>query len=74
MLAVHLDYRLHGHGRALVEWGKERAREEGIGASLTSAEMNEGFYSNMGFMEVGRANVGPLVGVEGGAVMFCDKP
>lgn len=74
MLCVHPDYQCRGHGRALVEWGKERARSEGICASTTSAELKEGFYEKMGFVEVGRANVGPIATVEGGAVMFCDNP
>lgn len=56
----------------LVQWGKDRAREERVCASLTSAERVEGFYEKMGFEQVGRANVGPLEGVEGGAVMFWD--
>lgn len=43
-------------------------------ASLTSAKEKEGFYEKMEFGEVGRANVGPLEGMEGGAVMFCDGP
>lgn len=57
-----------------MQWGKDRARQEGVCASLTAAEGKEGFYKEMGFGEVGRANVGPLAGVEGGAVMFCDEP
>lgn len=74
MLSVHPDYQGQGHGRALVNWGKDQARTDGICASVTSAEMKEGFYEKMGFVEVGRANVGPLACVEGGAVMFCDDP
>lgn len=74
MLSVHPDHQLRGHGSALVEWGKEKARSERICASTTSAEMKEGFYNKLGFVEVGRANVGPLSGVEGGAIMFCDEP
>lgn len=74
MLSVHPEYQRQGHGRALVQWGKEKARGELICASLTSAETKEDFYHKLGFVEVGRANVGPLEGVEGGAVMFCDMP
>lgn len=74
MLCVHPDYQGQGHGRALVIWGKDKARNDEICASTTSAEMKEGFYEKMGFVEVGRANVGPLACVEGGAVMFCDDP
>lgn len=68
------EFQGYGYGRALVQWGKGRAREEKVCASLTSAEEKEGFYAKMGFEEVGRANVGPLEGVLGGTVMFCDEP
>lgn len=74
MLSVHPDYQGQGHGRALVEWGKNRARQDKTCASTTSAEFKEGFYEKLGFVQVGRANVGPLESVEGGAVMFCDDP
>lgn len=57
-----------------MQWGKDRARRDGVCASLTAAEGKEGFYSKMGFEEVGRANVGPLEGADGGGVMFCDEP
>ena len=72
MLCVRPTYQGHGHGRILVQWGKDRAAEEGVCASLTSAENKEGFYEKMGFREVGRANVGPLAHVRGGGVMFWD--
>lgn len=74
MLSVHPDHQLRGHGSALVEWGKEKARSECICASTTSAERKEEFYNKLGFIEVGRANVGPLSDVEGGTIMFCDEP
>lgn len=74
MLSVDPDYQLQGHGRTLMHWGKDRAREEGICASLTAAEDKNSFYEKLGFVEVGRANIGPLTSVQGGAVMFCDKP
>lgn len=74
MLSVHPEYQRQGHGRALVQWGKAKARGEGICASVTSAETKEDFYHKLDFVEVGRANVGPLEGVDGGAVMFCDRP
>lgn len=58
----------------MVQWGKNRAAEEGVCASLTSAEGKEGFYEKMGFEMVGSACVGPLREgrVEGGGVMFWD--
>lgn len=74
MLSIHPEYQRHGHGHALIQWGKDEARGEGICASLTSAETKEDFYHKLGFVEAGRANVAPLEEVEGGAAMFCDRP
>lgn len=54
--------------------GKGKREKRKWCASVTAAEETEGFYNKMGFKEVGRANVGPLSQVEGGAVMFCDEP
>lgn len=71
-LSIHPKYQRQGHGRALVQWGMEKARGEGIFASLTWAETKEEFYHELGIVEVWRANVGPLEEV-GGAVIFCDK-
>lgn len=56
-----------------MEWGTGRAREEGVCASLICAEGKEGFYARRGFTaEGGRANVGALEGVSGGAILFKD--
>ncbi|KAK2821780.1 hypothetical protein FQN49_007679 [Arthroderma sp. PD_2] len=74
-LAVRPRYQKHGHGRELVAWGLEKAREEGIPASVLAAKGKDTFYRRCGFTELaGWATDGeenPLKGVvEGGAVMF----
>jgi len=72
MLAVHPEFQGYKYGRALVEWGLERAARDGVCAAVISADGKEGFYGKLGFVEVGRANVGPLAenGIQGGAIMF----
>ncbi|EGD93523.1 hypothetical protein TESG_01068 [Trichophyton tonsurans CBS 112818] len=74
-LAVRPKYQRLGHGRELVAWGVDRAREEGIAASVLAAKGKDTFYRRCGFTELaGWATDGegnPLKGVvEGGAVMF----
>jgi len=61
-----------GHGKLLVNWGVEEAENEGICTSVIAAFEREGFYAKFGFVEVGRANIGPLAEVKGGAIMFKD--
>ncbi|KAE9375094.1 putative GNAT family acetyltransferase [Stipitochalara longipes BDJ] len=72
LLAVHPEYQGKMYGRELVQWGIEEAKREGICASVIAAEGKDRFYGRFGFVEVGRANVGPLAGIEGGAIMFND--
>ena len=55
-----------------MRWGTQRADADGVCASLIAGLGSEEFYGKMGFKEVGRANVGGLEGLEGGAVMFRD--
>ncbi|MCJ1430795.1 hypothetical protein MMC27_000145 [Xylographa pallens] len=74
-LAVLPGYQNRGYGRTLVNWGLERARQEGLPASLIAAKGKETFYGNCGFTElVGRVTDGvdnPLKGkIDGGAIMF----
>lgn len=72
LLAVHPKYQGQMYGRGLVQWGVNEAKQEGVCASLISASGKERFYGRFGFVEVGRANVGPLSGIDGGAIMFND--
>jgi GNAT superfamily N-acetyltransferase len=72
LLAVHPDAQGKGCGRELVQWGIDQAKKDGVVASVISAKGKEGFYGKFGYVEVGRANVGPMseAGIQGGAIMF----
>ena len=76
LCCVDPDVSGRGAGRALVEWGLSRARDEGVCASVTASEGNEGFYLKCGFDEVvGNACLGegnPLGEMQttGGDVLF----
>ncbi|RVX74886.1 hypothetical protein B0A52_01163 [Exophiala mesophila] len=78
-IAVHPDYQGRGQGRALVQWGLQKARDEGIACSVISAEGKETFYERCGFDSgpVARSGEGglenPLREVEGGICFFKDK-
>lgn len=69
----------HGYGRQLVAWGRERAAEEGVGASLIAASGRDRFYQACGFDvivgsagdEGGEAN--QLGQIEGGTILFWDN-
>jgi predicted N-acetyltransferase YhbS len=71
-LATHPNFQGQGIGKELVKWGLEEADKEKVCASVISSDGKEGFYGKLGFIEVGRANVGLLKenGIKGGAVMF----
>lgn len=71
------SYQGHGYGKELVVHGVERAKEEGICASLISAKGKETFYQKFGFGEpVGWASEGgeanPIHMVPGGAILFTE--
>ena len=53
-LAVRPEYQKCNVGRELVKWGLDKAEEEGICASVISAEGRERFYGKCGF------DVGPV--------------
>ncbi|KAF3352579.1 hypothetical protein VDGD_08283 [Verticillium dahliae] len=76
-VAVRPDFQGQGVGYKLVQWGIQRAREEGICASVSSAKGKDGFYTKCGFDEqYGSARQGegnPLAEVEG-ANMFWKWP
>lgn len=74
LLCVHPDAQGKGFGRELGLWGVQCSEEEGVCASVICAENKEGFYGKLGFVEKGRANVGVLKDVRGGAIMFRDIP
>lgn len=77
-LGVDPDYQRRGQGRALVKWGLDQARREGIACSVIAADGKEKFYQNCGFDvgPVGRSGEGegnPLKQVPGGLVFFKEK-
>ena len=57
VLATRPEYQRFGIGSALVEWGKQRAREQGLTVTLFSSPQGLGLYQKQGFVEVGRAFV-----------------
>lgn len=67
-----------GCGRLLTNWGIERARKEGIHASVIASDGSTDFYLKCGFDEVvgnasragGEANPMTRVNVKGGDVLF----
>lgn len=71
-LCTHPAHERRGHGGALVRWGLAKADDEQIPASVIAAWQRDDYYASFGFREVGRANVGPIAEVKGGAVMFRD--
>lgn len=78
LLGVEPDEQGQGYGREMVQWGFERAKEEGIGCSVTAADGKERFYERCGFdVKVGMASesggdANPLKDVPGGMIMFWD--
>lgn len=71
------EFQGKGYGRELVVWGLQRAKREGVAASVISAKGKEGFYKKCGFgvlvgwaSEGGEAN--PLHLVPGGAILWAD--
>lgn len=79
-ISVLPDHQKAGHGRQLVAWGLERAREEGIPCSVMAAAAKERFYQRCGFTEIGgwasdgvddRGRVNPLKGrIKGGCILY----
>lgn len=73
-LAVHPDFQGRGAGRKLVEWGLQRAEEEGICASVIAAKGKDSFYRKCGFDILdGHAGMGkgnPLANIEGGNIFW----
>ncbi|KAF1940550.1 hypothetical protein EJ02DRAFT_227962 [Clathrospora elynae] len=74
LCGVHPSYQKRGFGPPLVHWGLERARKEGVHASVAASDGNGKFYLRCGFDEVvGNVTTGegnPLSGVAGGDVLF----
>ncbi|KAF2266266.1 acyl-CoA N-acyltransferase [Lojkania enalia] len=78
LLAIDPKYQGRGIAKELVQWGLDKAREEGVCASVVSSKPGYNFYRKMGFKhEVGMATEGegnPLNGLESGWILFTDTP
>ena len=76
LCCVHPEYQGGGIGLELVRWGLDRARDEGVHASVTVSYQNEPFYVKAGFDEVvgdckeGEGNPMIEAKVKGGSVLF----
>ena len=53
LIATHPSYQGRGAGRALLEWGMEKAKREGWTVSLFSSPMGRRVYEKLGFEVVG---------------------
>ena len=76
LCCVDPDVKGRGVGRLLVQWGLDRARDEGVKVSVIASDGSDVFYLKCGFDEVvGNANEGednPLrkENVKGGKILF----
>lgn len=52
MLGVSPKHQRHGFGASLIDWGLERAAEEGIICMLESSKAARGLYERKGFQKV----------------------
>lgn len=57
-------YHRRGAGKALVEWGMEKAREANVPITLTASPMGRELYLRLGFGEVGVFECGEVGEVE----------
>lgn len=57
-LAVDPAYQRRGIGRKLMEWGMERAKEEGVPITLTSTPAGQRLYQKLGFREAQLDDIG----------------
>ena len=57
VLFVHPAFQRRGVGGRLLQWGKERAREEGIPLGCSSSVMGTGLYTKEGFRRWGTLHV-----------------
>lgn len=78
LLGTSPEHQGKGYGKELLDWGFERAAEEGICVSLVSANGKDGFYRHHGVTEeVGYASEGglenPLHDIPGGIILFSKR-
>ena len=79
-LYTHNKWQRRGLGKQLMEWGKERAREEGVPVIVQGSPVGGVVYRAAGFKEVGVLGLGQVGGFDelefGGEVMrrWCWEP
>lgn len=80
LLGVDPDEGGQGFGKALVKWGFEKAKQEGVGCSVVASDGKEGFYKSCGFEMAGTVRdeggeKNPMVKnqIIGGAILFWDN-
>jgi predicted N-acetyltransferase YhbS len=62
-LSADPRYHRRGAGRALMQWGLEKAREHHVPITLTSSPLGRYLYTNVGFKELAYVDCG-VEGVE----------
>ncbi|KAH7131893.1 acyl-CoA N-acyltransferase [Dendryphion nanum] len=76
LLGIHPQYQGRGFAKELLEWGMDKAREEGVSTSLTSSMKGNMFYRKMGYTtEVGKCTEGegnPVASLDSGWILFID--
>ena len=53
LLATHPNYQGQGTGKALCQWGLEKAKREGWTVTLFSSPMGKRLYAKLGFRDAG---------------------
>ncbi|KAK3114203.1 hypothetical protein LTR53_007703 [Teratosphaeriaceae sp. CCFEE 6253] len=56
-LATHPDYRRRGAGSMVLQWGFERAREQGVAITMFATEVGEPLYERHGFKVLDRIRI-----------------
>jgi GNAT superfamily N-acetyltransferase len=57
LLGTRPEYQKLGAGTALVEWGMQKAREQGLAITLFSSPQGMGLYRRLGFVEIANLHV-----------------
>lgn len=57
LLGTRPEYQQLGAGTALVEWGMQKAREQGLVLTLFSSRQGLGLYRKLGFVEIANCHV-----------------
>jgi ribosomal protein S18 acetylase RimI-like enzyme len=57
LLGTRVEYQRLGAATALVEWGMQKAREEGLALTLFSSQQALSLYRKLGFVEIANCHV-----------------